>query len=75
MLPRDPLTRYWFIDQLAREGMLAKIDEEGWITRPLRPQAPPTVYRGPPVPLQSQAVRDAFRAHDSTYGKPDWRWW
>ena len=74
MLPRDPLSRYWFINQLAAKGMLAKIDEEGWITRPLRPHEPVKVYRGPPVPLQSQSVREAFRAHDSTHGKPDW-WW
>jgi len=76
MLPREPLSRYWFINQLAAKGMLAKIDEEGWITRPLRPHASPTVsvYRGPPVPLRSPAVQEAFERESIAHGKPDW-WW
>ena len=37
MIPRDPLTRYWFINELARTGALASV-EDGWITRRLQPQ-------------------------------------
>ena len=39
MVTRDPLTRYWFIDQLARNGQLASV-EDGWITRRLLPPRP-----------------------------------
>ncbi len=73
MVARDPLTRYWFIGELARTGRLASIDDGGRITRPLRPHGPPVVdpeptvhvYQGPPVPLLSTGLerwREALRA-------------
>lgn len=81
MIPRDPLTRYWFIGELARTGALAAIDQDGRITRPLRPHGPPVVdpeptvhvYRGPPVALRPhsyQALRDAFVQGDNTHVDP-----
>lgn len=82
MSKRDPLTRYWFIDQLARSGQLASIDADGYITRPLQPNGPkrevpqprPHVYLGPPVPLLSPRMAELFRQADATHSKPDW-WW
>lgn len=66
MKDRAPLTRYDFISQLAEQGRLANINDDGWIFRPLRPRDAPRsadpeptvhVYKGPPVALR---VRKPF---------------
>lgn len=75
MVTRDPLTRYWFIDQLARSGALAAVDD-GWIIRPLRPSADQRPARPEPRP-HAEIVRDrdaalkaAFHQGDNTHVDP-----
>lgn len=74
MVARDPLTRYWFIDQLARTGALAAIDQEGYITRPLQPTAPPAAPRPQPRYhsdiVRERSMREVFLAGDRTHTWP-----
>lgn len=69
-----PLTRYWFINALAHEGLIASIDKEGYITRPLRPHGPPDGPPPQPRPHNNDQLKRVFHQGDNTHGKPDW-WW
>lgn len=67
--PRStPLTRYWFINLLAQEGLLAAIDQDGYITRPLQPRGPAPEPR--PVPRPHADMRALYRAGDQTHTWP-----
>lgn len=63
-----PVTRYDIISQLAQEGLLAAIDQEGYITRPLQPRGPAPEPR--PVPRPHADLRDIFTQGDQTHLDP-----
>ena len=71
MVTRDPLTRYWFINELARTGALASV-EDGWITRRLQPHGPPSAPR--PEPRPHTELREVFARGDATHRKPFKPW-